>query len=43
MPVGVEGVACVSVVAKTLMHQDRGALPTALWRLVDQRVPIGVL
>ena len=32
---GVEGVACVTVAAETLMHQDRGALSAALWRLVD--------
>ena len=24
---------------ETLMHQDRGALPTALWCLVDQHIP----
>ena len=35
MSVGVEGVACITVVAETLMHQDHGALPTALWHLVD--------
>ena len=34
-PTDIEGVACVSVAAETLMHQDRGALSTALWRLVD--------
>ena len=34
-PAGVEGVACVTIAAETLMHQDRGALPTALWHLVD--------
>ena len=31
----IEGVAYDMVAAKTLMHRDRGALPTALWRLVD--------
>ena len=40
---GIEGVACVTVVVETLMHQDRGALPTSLWFLVDQRVLVGVL
>ena len=40
---GVEGVVCITVVAETLMHQDHGALPTSLWLLVDQHVPIGVL
>ena len=32
---GVEGVACVTVAAETLMHRDRGALLAALWRLMD--------
>ena len=32
---GVEGAACIMVAAETLMHQDRGALPAALWFLVD--------
>ena len=32
---GVEGVACITVAAETLMHRDRGAPPAALWRLVD--------
>ena len=32
---GVEGVACVMVAAETLIHRDRGVLPTSLWRLVD--------
>ena len=27
------------VAAKTLMHKDHGALPTALWHLVDRRIP----
>jgi len=34
----VEGVACVSVVAETLVHRDCGELPTVLWHLVDQCV-----
>ena len=34
-PVGVEGVARVAVEAETFMHQDRGAWPAALLRLVD--------
>ena len=34
-PTGVVGVACVMVEAKTLMHRDRDARPTALLRLVD--------
>ena len=33
--VGIEGAACVTVTAETLMYLDRSALPTALWRLVD--------
>ena len=32
--VGVEGVACIAVVAETLLYQDRSALPTTLWCLV---------
>ena len=43
MPTGVEGVACVTVVAETLMHRDHSTLPTALWWLVDRCVPIGAL
>ena len=35
MSAGVEGVACITVAAETLMHWDRGAPPAALWRLVD--------
>ena len=35
MPVGVEGVTRVTVATETLMYRDRGAQPTALWRLVD--------
>ena len=42
-PTSVKGVACITVMAKMLMHRDRGALPTALWRLVDRRVPVGTL
>ena len=41
--VGVEGVACVTVVAEMLTHRDRGALPASLWLLVDQHVPTGVI
>ena len=33
--VGIEGAACVAVVAETLMNQGRSALPGALWCLVD--------
>ena len=42
-PTSVEGVACVMVAAKTLMHKDHGALPTALWHLVDRRIPAEML
>ena len=41
--VGVDGVACIMVVAETLMHWDHNALPVALWRLVDRRVPAWAL
>ena len=41
--VGVEGVACISVVAETLTHRDRGVLPTSLWLLVDRHVPTRAL
>ena len=34
-PTGIEGVACITVAAETLMHQDRGACPIASLRLVD--------
>ena len=34
-PAGVKGVACITIAAKALMHRDHGALPTALWRLMD--------
>ena len=27
---GIEGVACITVMAETLMHRDRGALPATL-------------
>ena len=40
---GIEGVACIMVVAETLTHRDRGALPTSLWLLVDRRIPVGAL
>ena len=40
---GIEGVACVTVVAKALTHRDYGALPASLWLLVDRRVPARVL
>ena len=39
----IEGVACVAVAAETLTHLDRGALPTALWLLVDRCIPAGML
>ena len=42
MSVGIEGVACVMVVAKMLTHRDCGVLPTSLWFLVDRRIPTGV-
>ena len=42
-PAGIEGVACVTVMAKMLMHRDRGALHASLWILMDQHVPAGVL
>ena len=32
---GVDGVACITVAAETVMHQDHGALPATLWHLVD--------
>jgi len=38
MPVGVEGVAGVTVEAETLMHQNHGAHPAALLGLMDQYV-----
>ena len=34
-PMGVEGSACITVTAKTLMHRDNSALPAARWCLVD--------
>ena len=39
----VEGVAYVAIVAETLMHRDRGALPAVSWCLVDQCVLVGPL
>ena len=41
-PMGVEGVACVAVEAETLMHRNRGERPTALLRLVDRHILIGL-
>ena len=35
MPKGIKGVARVTVEAEMLMHQDHGAGPTVLLRLVD--------
>ena len=32
---GIDGAACVAVVAETLMYWDRSALPSTLWCLVD--------
>ena len=32
---GVEGAACVVVMAETLMYLDRSVLPAAVWCLVD--------
>jgi len=40
MSMGIEGDACVTVVAETLMYWDRGVQPAALWCLVDRRVPV---
>ena len=37
-PASIESAACVTVMAETLMHRDRGTLPTALWCLVDRHV-----
>ena len=34
-PTGVDGAACVAVVAETLMYLGHSALPAALWCLVD--------
>ena len=36
-PAGVDGAAHVTVMAKTLMYRDSGALPVAWWRLVNGR------
>ena len=38
---GIESAVCIVVTTETLMHRDHGALPIALWCLVDQRVPGG--
>ena len=35
MPAGVDGVTCVTVEAKMLMHRARSVWPTASLRLVD--------
>ena len=40
---GVEGVTRVTVATETLMHMDCGALPAAVWRLVDRCVLAGAL
>ena len=42
MPAGVEGVAGVAVEAKTLMHRNHGARPTALLGLMDRYVLVGL-
>ena len=42
-PEGIKGVACIMVVAETLMHRDRGARPAVLLRLVDRYVLVGSL
>ena len=34
-PACFEGVTCIMVAPKMLMHQDHGALLVALWHLVD--------
>ena len=36
---GIEGAACIAVVAETLMHRDSSALSATRWCLVDRRVP----
>jgi len=35
MSAGIESAACITVTVEKLMYQDRGALPAALWCLVD--------
>ena len=42
-PISIEGVACVTVAAETLMHRNHGALPTTLRCLVDRCVPTRML
>ena len=39
---GIEGAACIAVVAETLMHRVCSALPVALRHLVDRRIPGGM-
>jgi hypothetical protein len=41
-PAGVKAVTCITVEAETLMHQNRGARPTALLVLMDQYVLVGL-
>ena len=41
-PMSIESATCVAVTAETLMHQDRGTLPAALWCMVDQHIPAGM-
>ena len=36
---GIQGVSCITVEAKTLMHWGRGMAPAAARRLVDRHVP----
>ena len=42
MPAGIEHIACIMVEAEMLMHRNRGAWPTALLRLVDRHILIGL-
>ena len=37
-PTGVDGAACIAVVAETLMHWNRGVLPVVWWYLVNRHV-----
>jgi len=39
-PAGDEGVMHVTVEADMFMHQDRGARPATLLRLVDRHIPV---